>query len=156
MLTGVDLDGDDDADETLSEVEQELGRYDAVAFTASPGQTVVLEVRLLEELDDITRRADLAIGPEDVTYADGAVRVRVHNIGASAAPPTEVQVRNAAGKVLGEATVPALEAPVDLKPSTAEVSVKLDGEPAAGWSLVLDPKDAIKEITEVNNVLGRG
>jgi len=75
----------------------------------------------------------------------------VHNVGAQPAPASKVQVRDAAGKMLAEAAVPALEAPLDLQPRTAQVSVKLPAAPPAGWSVMVDPGDAIKEITETNN-----
>ena len=151
VRVGVDRDGDDNADEVVSEDERELARYDAIEFTAAPGTTMVLEATLLQELDDLTARPDLAIGPDDVSYADGAVQAIVHNVGAQPAPASKVQVRDAAGKMLAEAAVPALEAPLDLQPRTAQVNVKLPAEPAAGWSVMVDPGDAIKEITETNN-----
>ena len=148
---GIDRDGDDQPDEQLRREEKELWRYDgAVEFTAQPGQTVVIELTLLEELDDVRDRPDLAIGPDDVKIEQSAVVVTVHNIGGSASPPSRIEVRSADAGVLGVAQIPPLEPPHDLQPKTARMRVPLDTnvKPA---TIVLDPANEIAEITEANN-----
>jgi hypothetical protein len=129
----------------------ELWRYDgAVEFTAPPARTVLIELSLLEELDDVRRRPDLAIGRSDVTVDGSAVAVTVHNIGGSASEPTTVEVRAADATVVGVSRTPALDAPHDLNPSTAQVRVELK-EGAKPACIVVDPADEIAEITEANN-----
>jgi hypothetical protein len=150
---GVDRDGDDQPDEPLRHETMELWRYDgAVEFTARPGQTVVIELSLREELDDVRTRPDLAIGPNDVAVEDGAVVVTVHNIGGSASPPSTIQVRADGAEVLGVAQAPALKPPHDLWPKTAKVRIPLqsDGQPSR---IVLDPANKLAEITEANNAV---
>jgi len=150
---GVDRDGDDRPDEQLRRETMELWRYDgAVEFTARPGQTLVIELSLLEELGDVRTRPDLAIGLDDVAVEDSAVVVTVHNIGGSASPPSRIEVRTASTDVLGVAQTPALESPHDLEPKTAKVRIPLDSD-AKPARIVLDPASQIAEITEANNTV---
>ena len=151
LSIGIDRDGDERPDEQIRREEKRLWRYDgAVEFTARPGQTLVIELSLLEELDDVRTRPDLAIGPEDVTVEEGAVVLRVHNIGGSASPPSRIEVRDADSRVLYVAQAPALDPPHDLRPITAQVRIPIDpgAKPAR---IVLDPGDEIAEVTEANN-----
>ncbi|NUQ65393.1 MAG: hypothetical protein HUU20_23240 [Pirellulales bacterium] len=151
VAIGVDRDGDDQPEEPLRRERMELWRHDgAVRFIARPRQTLVIELSLVEALDDVRARPDLAIGPEDVAWEDGAAVVIVHNLGAAAAPASTLEVRGARGEVLGKAPVPAIEAPHDLEAKTQRVRVELgiDAKPAA---IVLDAAGAIAEITEANN-----
>jgi hypothetical protein len=150
---GIDRDGDDQPDGQLGREEKELWRYDgAVEFTAQPGQTVVIELSLLEELDDVCARPDLAIGPGDVRVEGGAVTVTVHNIGGSSSPQSRIEVRSADTGVLGAAQIPPLEPPHDLQPKTAKVRIPLDSD-AEPARIVVDPAGEIAEITEGNNTV---
>ncbi len=154
VTVGVDTDGDDEPDARVTTDEQELWRYDgALPFSARPGQTVVIELTLLEELDDIRERPDLAIGPGDVVREDDTLSVTVHNIGGSTAPASVLQVLGEAGEI-ATAQVPALDAPHDLQPKTATVRIDLP-EGAEPTMVLLDPAGAIDEITEANNRVGR-
>jgi hypothetical protein len=151
VTVGVDRDGDDQPDEWLRRDKMELWRYDgAVKFTTLPGQTLVIELSLLEELDDVRTRPDLAIGPDDVVIEEDAVAVTVHNIGGSAAPRSTIEVRAADGEMLGVAQTPPMPPPHELQPMTARVRIRLDSgiKPA---SILLDSADQIAEITKVNN-----
>ena len=153
VIVGVDTDGDDEPDAQVTTGEQELWRYDgALPFTARPGQTVVIELTLLEELADIRERPDLAIDARDVTREGDTLSVTVHNLGGSAAPASVLQVLGEAGEI-ATAQVPALEAPRDLQPKTATVRIDLPAgaEPTA---VLLDSAGAIDEITEANNRAG--
>jgi hypothetical protein len=151
VAIGVDRDGDDQADEGIRREELELWRYDgAVRFTARPRETLVIEAALLEQLDDVRSRPDLAIGPGDAVADGGAVTVTVHNVGGSASPASVVEVRSAEGRRLGSAPTPPLPPPHNLQPATARVRVGLDGsQPPA--VIVVDPAGRVAEITEANN-----
>ena len=94
----------------------------------------------------------LAVGPDDVTIADGEASVTVHNIGGSASPPSGIEVRASSGEVLGAGRAPALEPPHDLQPRTAgvRIQIKRGATPAL---VVLDPANQVAEITEANNEL---
>jgi hypothetical protein len=150
---GIDRDGDGQPDQLLSQGKRELWRYDgAVQFTAQPGRTMVIELALLEEMDNVRLRPDLVVGPDDVTIKDGAVTVTIHNIGGSASPPSGIEVRASSGEVLGAGLATALYPPHDLLPKTAgvDISIKRSATPAL---VVLDPGNEIAEITEANNKL---
>ncbi len=49
--------------------------------------------------------------------------VTVHSVGAVDAPASKVVLRDKAGKTLATADVPALKAPLDLTPKTAQVTL---------------------------------
>jgi len=153
VSVGIDRDDDDVADELLLEEEMELVRYDgAVQFDAQPGETMVIELTLLEELPDIRTRPDLAIGVGDVARDGDPLTVTVHNIGGSASPASTLQVLGADDAVLATEDIPALEAAIDLQPKTATLRIDLPAG-AQATSIRLDPADAIAEITKVNNAL---
>lgn len=147
---GVDSDGDDVADAQVTTGEHDLWRYDgALAFTAQPGQTMVIELELIEELEDVRGRPDLALDAGDVTREGNTLSVTVHNIGGSAAPASVLQVLGQKGEI-ATAQVPALEAPLDLQPRTVTVRIDLPAG-ALPTSVLLNPEGAIDEITEANN-----
>ncbi|MEA3403374.1 MAG: hypothetical protein U9R79_19175 [Armatimonadota bacterium] len=151
VTVGVDSDGDDQPDAQVRTEEQELYRYDgALQFTARPGETLVIELTLLEQLEDIRERPDLAVGPDDVRVEDDGLTVTVHNVGGSRSPLAWLQVHGEGGDAIGRARIRGLRPPHDLEPSTADVRVQLDAgaEPAR---VVLDPEEEIAEITEANN-----
>ena len=68
------------------------------------------------------------------------------------APASTLVLRDASGKELARVATPALAAPVDLTPKTAEVSLRVpSGANTAGAVLELDPDDTLGEITRLNN-----
>ncbi len=72
---------------------------------------------------------------------DGKVRVTVHSLGAVDAPPAAVALVDVSGSVLARAETPALKAPLDLKPITAQVViVPPKGKNTAGCRVVIDPR----------------
>jgi hypothetical protein len=121
-------------------------------MTVPPGRTVVVDVRLLEGLEPIAGRSDLAIGPEDIALEDGALTVAVHNVGAAPSPATRLAVHDEDGRAVARADIPAIEAPLDLRARTVQVAVDLGSGPGRGWEVVIDPGNEVREITRVNNV----
>ena len=151
VTLGIDRDGDNLPDEQIVRRQIELSRYDgAVEFTAGPGNTLVIELSLLQELDDPRTRPDLAIGPDDVTIGDTTVTVTVHNIGGSSCPASAIEVRAAGGEILGVGHTPPIEPPHNLQPATASVRIDLEENAKPAW-VSLDPARKISEITEANN-----
>lgn len=151
LVAGLDSDADDQPDSNVSEETLELARYSAVCFTAPSCQSLILDLSLIEELDPITTRPDLAIGPEDVCPDGDKLGVTVHNVGAAPTPPAILQVQDAWGRIVCEAGIPPIEAPFDLKPRRAQVEVFLSQPPKNRWRVVLDPNNRVREIAEVNN-----
>ncbi len=84
-----------------------------------------IELALIEAGDWSPERADLALSAiEGVAVQDGRLTVIVHNIGALDAPACRATVA-VGGQMIAEAQVPAIAAPGDFLPRTAEVSLDL-------------------------------
>ncbi|MEA3400242.1 MAG: hypothetical protein U9R79_03255 [Armatimonadota bacterium] len=150
VTVGIDEDGGGRAEGQRTRRRQELFRHAAVALTLQPGETTVIEARLVERLDDIRERPDLAIADRDVVGQDGALQVRVHNIGAADAPTgITVQATDAEGETIASADLGELPAPESCRPSTATVTLVATG----AAQVMVDAGDALAEITEVNNVV---
>ncbi|MCZ6633812.1 MAG: hypothetical protein O7G87_10420, partial [bacterium] len=110
----------------------------------------------VEKLDDLLDRADLALSPLDtvcetnITWQyDSLVRIRVHNIGARPAENVEVALIRKGEKIFTR-ILPRIEAPLDLKP---RVAITYTTMAQVGDTIVVDPDNAIPEITESNNRL---
>ena len=78
--------------------------------------------------------------------------VTVHSVGAVDAPASKVVLRDEAGKTLATADVPALKAPLDLMPKTAQVTleVPVDAE-LKGAKVTVECGGDVPEITLMNN-----
>jgi len=142
--------------ETVTFVYDERGRE--VRFTL-PGRTVTA-VRVRKTADPAApppaTRPDLALAPRDVGWdaRGGEMRVRVHNVGAAAAPATTVRVTGPAGA--WTVALPALEAPLDLVPRWTEVTLRV-AAPADGVPVAVEVVPVADEITTENNrVVVRG
>jgi hypothetical protein len=154
ITQGIDTDGDDTADQSLSTHAAEFERTRSLELSLPPRATTVLTLRLTTPGTPYWQRPDLGIGPADVTLQGREVRVTVHSLGSVPAPAATVIVRNAAGRILASASVPPLEAPVDLRPRTVDVTLPL---PAAadpvGGTVEIVPDHVLPEITTRNNTV---
>jgi hypothetical protein len=118
----------------------------------APHTTTVLELKLVKKGVPYWSRPDLGIDRDDVKVAGDRVKITVHSLGAVDAPKSKVVLRDAAGKVLATATVPALKAPLDLFPKTASVELTLPaGAKLTGGSVTVESGGKTPEITQVNN-----
>jgi hypothetical protein len=121
-------------------------------MTFAPGKATTWEFTLqTPAATPVTERPDLGIGRDDVKAGRSGLTVTVHSLGAKPAPASVVVVEDASGKELARATTPALPAPLDLKPKTAQVALK------AGWKTgyrvrIVTPVGA-PEITQMNNIV---
>ena len=148
---GEDLDGDERPDEPATR-ELTLHRSASIPVRLPPRRLYALESRLLEESnEDFWERPDLAVSPDDVSWTDdGRLKVVVHNIGNSRAQRVVVHLTDGSGKRLAEATIPRIEAPLDLEPRTG--SVTFDSvRRSRPVTIVLDPTDVVAELNEGNN-----
>ena len=76
----------------------------------------------------------------------------VHSLGAIAAAPATVQVEDSSGRVVASAPVPALPAPLDLRPKTARVAVALaKGTARHGLRVTVRSSTGDPEVTALNN-----
>ena len=151
LAAGADANGDDSIDlpTELRSVELEPGGA-PVTVSFPPKTTTVLEFKLAEANTPMWTRPDLGIGREDVKVSKGALQVTVHSLGSVDAPEARVLVEDASGKVIGQAKVPALKAPLDLLPKTATVKLSVHGAPKR-VRVVLP--DGVRQITPLNDVV---
>ncbi|MEO8375953.1 MAG: hypothetical protein ABI471_12050, partial [Sphingomonas bacterium] len=98
------------------------------------------------------QRADLGISADDVVVKGRSVTVTVHSLGALDAPGGTATLEDSAGKVLASAAVPALAAPRDLLPKTAQVRLTIPAGGAAGLRVHVTLKGNAPETTMLNNV----
>jgi hypothetical protein len=97
-------------------------------------------------------RPDLGIGADDVAVDGNKMKVTVHSLGSVNAPASKVVLRDKDGKVLATASAPALKAPLDLFPKTAQVTLNVPAK--ADWkggSVTIEPNGGEPEITTMNN-----
>jgi len=147
---GVARDGDDVADRSLFEDTVEIVRGVPLSLELPAGKVVVVELILLEALDDLTRRPDLALSPLDMRFESGRVNGMVHNLGGAPAI-CELALVDPAGRIRQQVQLGRLEAPLDLKPRRAAFELGLPDGGGASWSLVVDPERTVDELYEGNN-----
>jgi hypothetical protein len=130
----------------------ELERTRGIDLTFAPRTTTVLDLELETPGKPIWERPDIGIGVNDVRVSKGAIRVTVHSLGSVPAPPSTVTLTDAAGHELARAHVPALSAPLDLVPKTAQVTLRLkSGVPTSGAKVRVKLDGETQEITGLNN-----
>ena len=130
----------------------DLERTGEVELTLRPRATTEFELKLEEKGTPYWARPDLGIGAGDVTVSGNRVKVKVHSLGSVDAPASSVALVDGSGKRLASAPLPALAAPLDLTPKTAEVTLTPPaGAPLKGAAVELDPDRRLKEITRMNN-----
>ena len=132
LVTGVDADENgvfDDEGRTMSR-RVVVRRGSRVRVPVPYGQMQLVRLTQVEARPEPELLPDLAIGRHDVTYeygedGDGRLHVTVHNIGSAPAGPALVHALDRRGRDLVQGAVATLEAPVDLRPRTATVTLPL-------------------------------
>jgi len=147
---GADADGDDLADGAVSSDTVEVVRGEPLRLVLPPRQVTVVELTLVEPLDDLTLRPDLALSPLDTQVETERVRGVVHNVGSAPASCT-VAVADADGAILARRKLGELRAPLDLEPRRLSFELDLPAGDHANWSVVVDPDNAVAELYEGNN-----
>jgi hypothetical protein len=123
-----------------------------IDITFAPHTTTVIELKLASKGVPYWSRPDLGIDPEDVKVEGSRIMVRVHSVGAVDAPASKVVLRGRDGKTVAIANVPALEAPADLTPKTAQVTLTIPaGADLKGASVTIECGGSVPEITLMNN-----
>jgi hypothetical protein len=123
-----------------------------LAITFPPRTQTVIELKLTTKGTPYWERPDLGIDPEDVKVEGSNMTVTVHSVGALDAPASKVVLRSRDGKTLATADVPALKAPVDLTPKTANVSLAIpSGADLKGATVTIECGGTVPEITLMNN-----
>jgi hypothetical protein len=152
VRVGPDADDDGNMDAAVEDRTMELQRFAAIPLTLPPRQVTILQAEMVERLDDIRGRPDLALSEREVEVKDGVLSVTVHNIGAAPAE-ADAAVLDADGRVVARQSLGRLEAPLDLEPRRKTFAFRLPAGPHKGWRLVLDPDGKVPEICEDNNVV---
>ncbi len=130
----------------------ELGRSSDLPVTFAPRTVTVIDLRLVSKGTPYWSRPDVGITRDDIRADGRRLRVTVHSVGAVDAPPSRVIVRDSTGKELASARVPALRAPVDLRPSAATAMLTLPaGADLAGGTVSVELPRGGPEITRKNN-----
>jgi hypothetical protein len=150
VAQGIDSNRDDAADTEMSVQNTELERTRSLELTFPAGQTTVLDLALLAPGTPYWSRPDLAISTDDVAVRGDRLSVTIHSVGAVDAPPAELALVDASGKVLESTAVPAMKAPIDLLPKVVTLTLPAHSR-VAGRALVLDPQLKVEEITRFNN-----
>jgi hypothetical protein len=130
-----------------------LERTRSVEVVFEPGKTTTWDFALETPSAPVIDRADLGIGRDDVKAGKGGVSVTVHSLGAKPAPASVVVLEDATGHELARATTPALPAPLDLKPKTAQVVLASKAGWKAGYRVRVVTPDGAPEITQLNNTV---
>jgi hypothetical protein len=110
----------------------------------------VLEFELVKAGEPSWNRPDVGIGEDDVKTSAREVAVTVHGLGAVASPAGEVVLEDAAGAPVATARFAGLVAPVDLRPKTTVVRLKL-AAPTGPYRVRLVLDGGVREITQRNN-----
>jgi hypothetical protein len=132
----------------------ELERTRELDITFGPRESTDVELTLVSPGTPYWSRPDLGIAERDVRVNGSIVDVTVHSLGSVDAPAARVVARSRNGQTLATVSVPALQAPLDLRPRTAVVHLRI-GRPAelAGGSVTVESSGRIPEITLRNNVV---
>ncbi|WP_372017236.1 LamG-like jellyroll fold domain-containing protein [Pseudoxanthomonas sp. 10H] len=151
MTWGVDRDGDDRIDGKSSSREFTLEKSASVDVLFPPMQAVVMEFERLHAGTPVETRPDLGIGRGDVRVAGDAVEVTVHSLGHVATGVGYAVLEDGGGRELARVALPALAAPTDLLPKTANVSLPLGGRDADGLHVRVALEGEAEEVTRLNN-----
>ncbi len=125
MVSGIDANNDDKADGATATKSLAFERGADVPLALPPHKTMIIAFTLKTPAPPVAARPDIAIGAADVHVDGKTVAVTLHSLGAQPTPAGIVTLTSAAGKPLASVAVPALEAPLDLKPRTATVRLRV-------------------------------
>jgi hypothetical protein len=155
MTSGVDRDGDGQIDGRGETREFDWQKSGSVDVRFPPRQQLVMTLALVAPTaTPVEQRADVGIGFDDVQIVDGAVAVTVHSLGHVDTPAGQVRLEDATGRTRAQVAFPALEAPRDLQPRTAQVRLEMPaGFNRAGARLRLVTAGEVPEVTMRNNML---
>ncbi|MDA2927342.1 LamG domain-containing protein [Acidobacteria bacterium AH-259-G07] len=152
LTVGIDSNSNDKANTIRRREIVDLERSKQLELVFEPKSTTIVELKLKSRRTPTWERPDLGLGREDVKVQGDHIMVRVHSLGSVRAPASTVVLHDPSGKTVASSRVPALEAPLDLLPKTAEVNLQIPvGRDLRGYVVRIDPEDGIHEITNQNN-----
>ena len=123
-----------------------------IDFTFAPQATTELHLELETPGQPLWDRPDVGIGAGDVHVLQGSIRVTVHSLGSVPAPVSNLTLIDGSGHVVASAKIPAIPAPLDLLPKTAQATLHFgSGVRMTGARVRVELADGVKEITQLNN-----
>jgi hypothetical protein len=125
----------------------------AVPLDLPPGQTVQYRLALAAAGQPTSARPDIGLSRDDIALQGRRLTVVAHSLGAKATPKGTVTLEDAQGRVVASAALPALQAPVDLKPRTARVNLTVPATGSAGLRVRLHLEGDVAEVTMANNAV---
>lgn len=147
---GTDRNGDDIPDGDTETRTLTFERTKSMNLTFKPGTTTIVSMKLVREGTPYWERPDLGIGEGDVVVSGRTVNVKVHNLGSVDSKPARIAVFNADGERLVTSDIPAMDAPLDLQPQSADIRIDLPtGASIAGGYVMIESDQ--EEITGLNN-----
>ena len=151
---GLDTDDNDEADQRIETRTQTFERSRSIELTFAPKVATVVTFKLKTPGTPYWSRPDLGIDRDDVGVHGRELRITVHSLGAVSAPAAEVVFRDRMGHIAVKGKVPALAAPLDLRPKTAKVKLTLPSDVTAeGGTVEIIVDSQVEEITTMNNVV---
>jgi hypothetical protein len=154
IAQGIDRDGDDAADTTPEIRTEPFARTTGLTFAFEPRAAATIVLTLKKPGAAYWGRPDLGISRWDVAARGNEVLIKVHSLGAAAAPAAEIALL-CGGKEAARAAVPAMTVPSDLQPRVADVQLRAPaGTVLKGCVVEIDPSRKLEEITRVNNRVG--
>jgi hypothetical protein len=154
ITQGIDTTGSDIADGATTSRSVKLERSVDLAVEFAPRAMTILTLKLKTPGTPYWSRPDLGIERGDVTLRDGALAVKVHSLGAVPSPEIAIVYKDRTGRVVASATIPPLDAPLDLQPRTTEVVLRLPANTdVTGGTVQIDPEQKLEEITQRNNAV---
>jgi hypothetical protein len=135
------------------EREVDLERSASTRMTFAPHATTTFEFSLVRAAQPVEQRPDIGIGADDVWVKGQTVRLTVHSLGSVDAPVGMATVEDGGGHILATAAIPAIPAPRDLTPRTANLSLRLAQKIPAGALVRVKLAGGTAEITQLNNAV---
>ncbi len=152
---GLDESGDQHIDTDANERKVYLERGSEMELSFAPGKYTILKLDLEEPAPtNYADRPDLAICTSGISVKENRVIVRVYSQGAIGSPQTQLELKDAKGKRIATAVVPALEAPLDLIPRYVDITMEIPtGTDLSNGSVEVDPDRKITQITRLNTMV---
>ncbi len=151
ITQGLDTNSDEKTDTILSKRVIDLERSKEVHMSFAPRTTTILTFKLLSKSVPYWKRPDLGMSKEDIGIQGNTIKVKVHSLGSVDAPTSTLALVDN-GKVIASVSVPSIQAPLDLMPKYADVTLTIPpGANLNNCSIQIDPDHTLNEITITNN-----
>ena len=155
---GIDENQDQQIDKDSSGHTVYLERGSELGLNFAPEKYTIINLELEEPAQTgYAERPDLSICATGVSIEGNKVTVRVYSQGAIGSPESLLELKDASGKLIATAVVPALEPPLDLLPRWHDATFKVpEGTDLSNATLELDPDQKINQITRLNTLVNLG